>query len=174
MWIHRHGAGGRGLFTVCAALVFLLTACAGADEPEEEPYAPIVTFDSTTARVITASDTIPIVVEVAEREDQRAWGLMERLSLPDDRGMIFLHTREQPAEGGFWMYRTRIPLDIAYIDADGIIVGIRAMEPCPRIDPDSCPSYPAGAAFYSALEMNRGWFAERGVGVGDRVEIDAR
>jgi uncharacterized protein len=169
------GPGGRRrravVRTALTALMGVLVAACPSDRPAEEEYVPLVTFETAPALVITATDTIALTVEVAAREDQRAYGLMERTTLPDDRGMIFLYDQEQPPDAGFWMYRTRIPLDIAFIDGAGAIVAIRAMEPCPHADPRGCPSYPPGVDYHGALEVNRGWFAARGVGIGDRVVV---
>jgi uncharacterized membrane protein (UPF0127 family) len=63
------------------------------------------------------------------------------------------------------MKDTLIPLSIAYMDADGRIVDIQNMKP---LDTTSHPS--AEPAQY-ALEVNKGFFAERGVEVGDRAKL---
>nr|WP_298056594.1 DUF192 domain-containing protein [uncultured Halomonas sp.] len=110
-------------------------------------------------------------VEVAETVSQRQRGLMGRESLPEASGMLFRFESEQSANNAFWMYRTLIPLDIAFIDAHGRIVAINTMPPCESSSPSDCPSYPAGAAYHSALEVNSGYFAERGISVGDCVSI---
>lgn len=110
-------------------------------------------------------------VEVAETVSQRQQGLMGREHLAETRGMLFRFESEQPANHSFWMYRTLIPLDIAYIDEEGRIVAINTMPPCESITPRDCPAYPAGAAYFSALEVNAGYFAERGIQVGDCVSV---
>ena len=108
---------------------------------------------------------------MAETSSQRQRGLMERESLPEASGMLFRFEREQSANNAFWMYRTLIPLDIAFIDANGQIVAINTMQPCESTSPSECPSYPAGAAYHSALEVNGGYFTERDIKVGDCVSI---
>jgi uncharacterized membrane protein (UPF0127 family) len=105
--------------------------------------------------------TYAVDAEVAQNPQQRALGLMYRFNLPADRGMLFVFPRPEPL--GFWMRNTFIPLSIAYIDADGRILNILDMKPH---DESSHPS--AGPALY-ALEMRKGWFAERGIGPGTRV-----
>lgn len=115
--------------------------------------------------------THTIRIEVAETPQQRSRGLMERDSLPVDAGMLFLYGAEQPATSAYWMYRTRIPLDIAFIDEGGVIRSLRTMSPCRAEASSRCPVYPAGARFRAALEANAGYFAERGIEVGDRVEL---
>lgn len=130
------------------------------------------------------ADTLPLAihsksgphrldVEIAETVAQRQQGLMERDYLPEERGMLFRFESEQPAGNAFWMYRTKIPLDIAFIDGEGRIVAINTMPPCESDSPRECPSYPAGAAYHAALEVNAGYFAERGVEVGDCVSVPA-
>jgi len=103
----------------------------------------------------------PVSAEVAQTPDQRSLGLMFRFSLPADHGMLFVFPEPQPL--GFWMRNTYIPLSIAYIDADGRIVNVADMAPR---DESSHPSN--GLALY-ALEMRKGWFAEKGLGPGARV-----
>jgi uncharacterized membrane protein (UPF0127 family) len=71
-------------------------------------------------------------------------------------------------DGGFWVKDTPLPLSIAFWGADGRIVAILDMEPCPT---DPCPIYRPGASYDTALEMRRGWFDEHGVEIGDRVEL---
>lgn len=112
--------------------------------------------------------TIPIKVgthavtaELAATPEQRQLGLMFRFSLPADRGMLFVFDAPQPL--GFWMRNTYIPLSIAFIDAGGRILNIEDMAPH---DERSHPS--RGPSLY-ALEMRKGWFAERGIGPGTRV-----
>ncbi|MBF8223131.1 DUF192 domain-containing protein [Halomonas sp. 328] len=108
-------------------------------------------------------------VELAETPAQRRRGLMERDHLEAESGMLFLYDGLQPPESGFWMYRTRIPLDIAFIDAAGRIAAIHTMTPCHSDDPGQCRAYPAGVAYRAALEVNAGYFADRDIGIGDCV-----
>ena len=76
--------------------------------------------------------------------------------------MIFVFEHAEPQ--AFWMKNTFIPLSIAFIAADGRIVNIDDMAP-----QDESHALVGGPALY-ALEMRKGWFAERGIGPGDRVE----
>ncbi|HEX4986985.1 MAG TPA: DUF192 domain-containing protein [Burkholderiales bacterium] len=101
-------------------------------------------------------------VEVANTEAQRLRGLMHRERLAEDGGMIFVYPR--PEVTAMWMKNTRIALSVAFIDADGRILNIEDMTPFTE---DAHAS--RGAAAYS-LEMNKSWFARRGIKAGDRVE----
>jgi uncharacterized membrane protein (UPF0127 family) len=100
--------------------------------------------------------------ELAVTPAERTRGLMHRARLPAGEGMLFVF--ETPAIQGMWMANTIIPLSVAFIDSQGIIINIADMEPLSeRLHSSTAP-----AAY--ALEVNRGWFAARGIGPGDRVE----
>lgn len=102
--------------------------------------------------------THKLVAEVVATVEQRATGLMNRFSLKPDHGMLFVFGR--PAPQGFWMKNTYIPLSIAFLDADGRILNIEDMRP-----QSEETHWSKGPALY-AVEMKKGWFAERGIGPG--------
>ena len=110
--------------------------------------------------VLTVGDH-KLTAEVVVTPEQRAVGLMHRFSLKPDHGMLFVFERSEPLS--FWMKNTFIPLSIAFIASDGRIVNIADMAP-----QDERSHWSTGPAQY-ALEMRKGWFAERGIGPGDRV-----
>lgn len=145
--------------------------CGESESVESGDANPLVSFDSAYVRLISATDTLDLRVEVAANSAQQAQGLMERASLDRDAGMLFSFDSTRSSDAGFWMFRTRIPLDIAFLDASGNIVAIRSMEPCESPEPRWCPTYSPGAAYTGALEVNRGFFAQHGIAVGDRVEL---
>ncbi len=64
------------------------------------------------------------------------------------------------------MTETRIPLDIAFIREDGVIESIKQLEPNNPI-----PVYSEGD-IELAIEVNRGWFAENNVEVGDQLDVE--
>ena len=70
------------------------------------------------------------------------------------------------------MYRTRIPLDIAFADSAGVIRAILKMEPCETTIPQGCPSYPPNVPYQYALEVNAGFFAARGITAGWRLMLE--
>ena len=103
-----------------------------------------------------------ITAEVAATPEQRSTGLMHRFSLRPDHGMIFVFERPEPQS--FWMMNTFIPLSIAFIAPDGRIINVDDMAP-----QDETSHWSKGPALY-ALEMRKGWFAERGIRAGDVVK----
>lgn len=102
-----------------------------------------------------------IRAEIAATPAARTQGLMYRQFLPDDDGMLFVF--EDKAFHCFWMRNTRIPLSIAFIADDGKIVNIEDMQA--MTETNHCPNQ----AIRYALEMNRGWFAKKGIGPNHRV-----
>jgi uncharacterized membrane protein (UPF0127 family) len=107
---------------------------------------------------------ISVDAEVVRSPHDTARGLMYRTSLPESRAMLFdLGVRD---DHKFWMHNTCIPLDLLYIDDDGLIVGI--VENAPTLNDESrgvgCPS------FY-VLEVNAGWARRHGVKAGQRVTL---
>jgi uncharacterized membrane protein (UPF0127 family) len=76
--------------------------------------------------------------------------------------MLFVFT--QPGFHSMWMQNTYIPLSVAFMDERGVILNIADMVPL-----TTEPHTAAGFARY-ALEMNRGWFAARGIRAGAKVE----
>jgi len=106
---------------------------------------------------------LPVTVELAETRETQQRGLMGRDSLPDDYGMLFVYDSERTLS--FWMRNTKIPLDIAFIDANGVIVGIEQLEP--RSEESVLSKSPA----MYALEVKQGWFLENGVTEGAKIEF---
>ena len=103
-----------------------------------------------------------IEAEVAASDQNRQVGLMNRQAMPQQRGMLFVFT--QPNTHCMWMRNTLIPLSVAFIDDEGYIINIEDMQP--QTDD---PHWSKGAASY-ALEMKKGWFAERGIVAGAPVK----
>lgn len=163
-------AATRGV--VQAALLLTAAAC----QPGARPDAAPIPFDTTRAWVVTAADSIPLLVEVARTEAQRARGLQQRPSLEEGSGMIFLYDSVKASDEGFWMWRTLIPLDLAYLDASGEIVAVRTMQPCESPVSEWCEeeaeAYRPGVPWAGGLEVNAGWLERHQVGVGDRVVLD--
>ncbi len=113
----------------------------------------------------SSGEEVRVRVEIADDDAERARGLMYRTALAEDRGMLFIFDEEQPLS--FWMKNTLIPLSIAFMDSEGRIVDIQDMKP---LDDDP-PSYVSAEPARYALEVNQGFFEERGVKVGDRAEL---
>jgi uncharacterized membrane protein (UPF0127 family) len=151
------------------SVVGMMACGSRADSSPTDSYAHLIGFDTADIRVVSHGDTSRLTVEVARTTEQQTMGLMERRELSPDAGMLFLYADMQPATSAFWMFRTRIPLDIAFIDSAGVIRSLQTMAPCTSVLAAGCPSYEAGARYLAALEVNAGYFARKQIRVGDRV-----
>jgi uncharacterized membrane protein (UPF0127 family) len=104
-------------------------------------------------------------VEVARTAEQKRQGLMNRNSLGDREGMIFVYESDQHL--AFWMKNTTIPLTLAFLSKDGQIMQVEHLKPL------SLKSVVSERAVRYALELPAGVLEELGVGVGDRVRLPA-
>ena len=96
-------------------------------------------------------------VEVADDDAERARGLMFRDHMEADRGMLFIHDREEPQ--AYWMKNTKIALDILYFDnARRLVSQQRDVPPCSA--GDACPPYPSFKPARYVLELNAGQAAK--------------
>jgi uncharacterized membrane protein (UPF0127 family) len=105
-------------------------------------------------------------VEVADDDAERERGLMFRDSMPVDRGMLFVHEREEPQ--AYWMKNTKIPLDILYFDSNRRFVSVQKRVP-PCSAGDQCPPYPSEGSVRFVLELNAGQADALGVAKGDEI-----
>jgi uncharacterized protein len=169
------GPGSWREVVICCLSLSLYSGCGG----NTGPGAPDVTRNdlSTMQRSRITIGDHQFEVWLARTPLQREHGLMqvteaelasfqEKTSsgLSDiHRGMLFVFSFEQPLS--FWMHNTITALDIAYIRADGRIVGIHTMAPL------ETRTYPSGEPALMALEVKAGLFASLGIKVGDRVQI---
>ena len=101
-------------------------------------------------------------VQVAATPEQRQIGLMFRKDMPQHEGMIFIF--DQPAQQCFWMKNTLIPLSAAFVLDDGTIANIEDMKPL--VLDGHCSTQPVRYV----LEMNRGWFAKKGIKAGSKLQ----
>ena len=100
-------------------------------------------------------------LEIPSTPEAFSAGLMFRESLGKDSGMLFVF--KEAGEKSFHMTNTTIPLDIAFINEDGIIESIKELKPL-----DETHVFSDAKVLY-AIEVNRGWFTENNVQVGDKV-----
>jgi uncharacterized membrane protein (UPF0127 family) len=128
-------------------------------QAQEQQPAPPATVSITNA----AGQTVDIPVEIADTPAERETGLIGRSASAADSGMLFVFDQDQPLS--FWMKDTLIPLSIAFINSEGLIVDIQDMQPL-----DETPHDSAAPAKY-ALEVNQEFFAANGIQVGDQAVL---
>lgn len=159
-------------------MMLLMVACAQGSDPVTTTAVPVTSTTTTTTIPPTTTTTtapptttttldqgdltnwemkkvvvdgVELMVAVADDPDEQARGLMGVDDLGSLAGMLFVY--ESDTQGGFWMKDTIIPLDIAFFAADGSLVNLQTMEPCPA---DPCPLYYPGASYRWALETPSG------------------
>ena len=102
-----------------------------------------------------------IEAEVAIDQASQAKGLMHRRSMPANHGMLFVFSRTD--RHCMWMRNTLLPLSVAFLDAQGKIINIEEMKP--QTEDNHCAASPAPYA----LEMNLGWFSDKGLKPGFQI-----
>ncbi|MDE7227435.1 MAG: DUF192 domain-containing protein [Treponemataceae bacterium] len=142
----------RRAFFLAAAC--LLVCAVASCKPQKFPVKTV------TIRTASGND-ITVAAELAVTDEQRQRGFMERRTIPDGTGMLFVFENDQILH--FWMKNTPHPLSIAYIDRDGTIRDIFDMTPF------SLASVASTVSVRYALEVPQGWFAKVGVRTGDVV-----
>ena len=103
-----------------------------------------------------------IQAEVAADEATRELGLMNRPTMPQQAGMLFVFDSAQ--RYCMWMKNTLLPLSVAFMDEQGKIINVEDMQP--QTETSHCANSPARYA----LEMNLGWFKAKGVKTGTSVK----
>lgn len=151
-----------GRIALIFGIIALVTSAAGA-----ETGSPEVTYKQGTLSIAQNYRLVRLQVEVADTPASRSQGLMHRTHLDEHAGMLFIF--EATSRGGFWMKNTLIPLSIAFIDENWLIVDIKDMKVAP--DPKEGPFtiYEAAKPYRYALEVNEGFFARNGIKVGAKI-----
>ncbi len=127
--------------------------CVG--QPEIKPLQPLA--------IATSRGTVKFMVEFADTDRTREYGLMCRKLVAPDRGMLF--DFKKPVDNvAFWMRNTLIPLDIVYIKPDGTVLSIAR-----NVPPLNESPVPAGGRIRAVLELGSGRAAQLGILPGDRI-----
>lgn len=112
-------------------------------------------------RVQLAAGMHLINAQIAATPEQRATGLMFRRSMPSNEGMLFVFPDID--RQCFWMKNTPMALTAAFIDEGGYIVNLADMEP------QTMNAHCSVRPVRFVLEMNKGWFAKRGLKAGSKI-----
>jgi hypothetical protein len=144
---------------VTAALATLLLAgCGGAPEVTDEIGLTSVSFPNGTR---VNAETMRSDIELLK-------GMMFRDALPSGRGMLFIHPEEKIYH--YWMYQTKVPLDIIWMDHDRRIVEMSVdTPPCKSASAKDCFNYGGHFASKYVLEVNAGVAKKNGLAAGDTL-----
>jgi hypothetical protein len=111
-----------------------------------------------------ASKIKQIAIEVADTPEERNRGLMDRRSLPDSSGMLFIF--ESSGQQSFWMKNTYIPLDIIFVNANKEIVKIHKYAA-----PHSIDSFPSEKEALYVVEVVGGFTDQYSIQEGDQISF---
>jgi uncharacterized membrane protein (UPF0127 family) len=142
-----------------ATLLALMTGCG---------TKPVTTEDFGT-QIVTLPNGNQVRVEVMISAQDLMRGMMFRDSLAPDRGMLFIHGKQDKVS--YWMYQVRIPLDIIWMDSTRRIVEISAETPPCKGPAADCPSYGGHQPSQYVLELAGGMATKYGLKVGDTLRF---
>jgi uncharacterized membrane protein (UPF0127 family) len=101
-------------------------------------------------------------VEVADTDEERALGLMNREKMARGAGMLFVYP--EPRTASFWMRNTLIPLDMIFMDRTGTVQKVHA-----NARPLDETPIPGGDDVLLVLEINGGLSKTFGIGPGTEL-----
>ena len=104
-----------------------------------------------------------LYAEIAKTPESHLRGLMGRKYLPYNNSMLFDFGKEKLLS--FWMANTYIPLQIAFIKANGKIGQIERMAPL------STRAVKSNSDYRYALEVNDGWFDDNNIYIGAQAQM---
>ncbi len=152
---------------LCVSVIsFLAFSC--TNSKKEMPATEELALTNLPTNTITVKD-LPVEVEVATSDADRAQGLSGRKSLQDGKGMLFVFSENDFRKPGFWMKNMLISIDIIWI-ADGKIVGIAPNLPLP-LDDGNLPLYYPPTEINYVLEVPAGWCERNDITTGGIVSI---
>jgi len=135
--------------------------------------ASTILIVGTAVRTITSEKPLlalsignsPILVELARTNLERQKGLSGRNKLPEGRGMLFIHDRDDIY--GYWMPDMHFALDILWIASDMRVVHIEE-----DVRPESYPALftsPVPARY--VLELPSGFVEKHSLTVGNLLHL---
>jgi len=136
------------------------------EKVEEDKKSEVATYPVI---IIENNKGVPVqlTVEVATTEEEKKTGLMDRSTLGDYSGMIFVY--ENNTQSTFWMKNVSLPLDIIFLNSYGRIVDIvQEAQPC---EEDPCQVYSSSEQYRYAVEVNGGWSEANYVEVGNLFDL---
>ena len=125
--------------------------------------------DELNLTQVTFPNGVKINAETMRSEVELMRGLMFRESLAPNRGMLFIHPKEDTFH--YWMYQTKIPLDMIWMDHDRRIVEMSLDTPPCSTSAKDCPNYGGNYKSKYVLELNAGIARKNGLKTGDTLDF---
>jgi len=151
-----------GIATAALIVVFIFILNNCTDESSEMHYYKFKKEGELTITDSIANPIIKIDIEIADNDYERQLGLMNRQSMEEMQGMLFIFPAERFQS--FWMMNTLFSLDMIFINTNKEIVTIHK-----NTTPLSEQSYPSSAPAQYVLEVNAGFCETHNIKLGDKV-----
>lgn len=153
----------RVFFALFAVATLFLLGCEPDPPPPAETEETIPFRSDGTLDILQAGERLlTLDIEIADTDSAMERGMMQRATLPDMSGMLFIFPDEQMRS--FWMANTPIALDILFIDRAGEIVNI--VKYTKPFSPNNVLS--TAPAMY-VLEVEAGFADTHGLAAGQQI-----
>jgi uncharacterized membrane protein (UPF0127 family) len=151
--------------SIALPIALAVAGCA-SDPTDRRSLSPDAIPPSLVGRPLTIAEIgdLELRVAVADTADSRRLGLMGVADFGGVEGMVFVF--DAPTATSFYMKDVLVPLDIAFVRADGTVLEVLTMALCTA---DPCPTYPSPAPFMWAIETPAGGLA--GIAPADRFSV---
>lgn len=151
-----------GIATVALiiVLVFVLNNC--QDETTNMHYYKFKKEGELTFVDSLENPIVKIDIEIADNDYERQLGLMNRQSMEEMQGMLFIFPQERFQS--FWMLNTLFSLDIIFVNSNKEIVTIHK-----NTTPLSEQSYPSTEPAQYVVEVNAGFCDRHNIKLGDKI-----
>lgn len=129
----------------------------------EPPLPGLVSF------ALAGNETVEFHCEIADSAAEQALGLMYREELPADEGMLFVF--DSVSTKSFWMKNTLIPLDMIFIDENGVVTNVEEADVETGVPDSQLTHYFSDGPVKYVLEINQGLAAANGIDAGTVATI---
>jgi hypothetical protein len=133
-----------------------------------------------TERVVIGGHDFTL--ELANDDASREQGLMNRASVDEHGGMLFVFPDDKVRMQSFWMKNCLVDIDIIYLDRHAAVTAMHRMkaEPPKRAEESEAAyearirahTYPSGYPAQFAIELRSGWLDQLNLKVDDRIALD--
>lgn len=149
--------------------LLFISSCSNSNQQSEnqiEENGRKLEFTGKVSFIRAENDTLSTVdVAVADDNQSRSEGLMNVMELPDDSGMLFIFSNDQPRS--FWMANTPLSLDIIFVNSKMEIVRIHR-----NTQSYSQESIQSEAPARFVVEVNAGYTLEHDIREGMNISFD--
>jgi len=157
---------------ILACCCALLTACPSPNSPSQSGGGAVSADPTASGLPQHKLPTLKLwlgahelVTEIASTPREHEIGMMWRTNMAEMEGMIFIF--DEPGRRSFWMRNTLVPLDIAYVAADGTLLEVHAAQPR-----NETPLPSESDRIQFVLEMRQGWFQRNNVKPGMQIRTE--